>query len=473
MRRPAERLMSSEGAKPLGTSTTPDQLNIAGRLERLPLCFFHVSALAIVGAALFFDGFDLIISGLCLPSLQAAGIVTPATRAWFISLPLLGAAFGSGLSGVLGDRFGRRRVLLGNLVVYGIFSPLCGLAGTFAMLLSLRTIAVFALGSQIPTAYTYLAELLPRAGRSRFQSILALSGNAAFPIGALIAWLLVRHFDPGLAWRLLFLVSGLALPLLVPAISVLRESPRWLAAVGRGSEAARIVASIEADLVKRGHKLPDAAWVPAPVHLAGWEVFSSRTVRHRFFLAILIHVCHLSAIYVLISWLPQVLLLRGIGVDGTFALTAVSYGGAILGPVLAAYLADLWEHKWCVVGAAMLAAAAGLMYAVQKTSLGMMILGLTLNTAIYFISATGTAMYTPEILPTAVRMRGMGMALFAGRIAAGLTPFVASAIISHMNNPLIIVGGIAFVYVFLAAALMAFGPNTSGRTLEGLECDVS
>lgn len=474
MGRTAERPMPSEDANLQGTTTTPGQLNIAGRLERLPLGAFHISALTIVGAALFFDGFDLIISGLSLPSLQAARVITTATRAWFISGPLLGAAFGSGLSGVLGDRFGRRRVLLANLFIYGVFSPLCGLAGTFAILLSLRTIAVFALGSQIPTAYTYLAELLPRAGRSRFQSVLALSGNAAFPVGAFIAWLLVRRFEPALAWRLLFLVSGFALPLIVPAIKVLRESPRWLSAVGRESEAASIVSSIEAAFVNRGHKLAEPEWVPpATVRSAGWSVLGSRRVRNRFLLAVLIHVCHLSAIYVLISWLPQAMLSRGISISETFALTAVSYVGAILGPVLAAYLADRWEHKWCVICAAVIAAATGLFYSIQTASFGLLITGLVLNTAIYFISATGTAIYTPEILPTAVRMRGMGFALFAGRIAAGLTPFIASAVISGAGNALIVVGGVAFLYVILAAALIAFGPNTSGRTLEALECEVS
>ena len=448
-----------------------EQVNIAGRLERLPPSRFQVLACAVIGAAMFFDGYDLALTGLVMPSLVKVGIVSEPARAWLISLSLFAAAFGSALSGVIGDRYGRRRLFIANIAVYGVASPLCGLAPDYATLLGLRMLTMFALGMQIPTGFAYLNELTPRLSRGRFQSAVALLVNGSLPIGALVAWLVVPNLAVDDGWRALFLLSALVLPLAFAPRAVLPESPRWLASVGRLAEADDLVRDIERRLQRRGVVLAPPDVLPPPARDLGWRHLFSAGLRPRFALALLFQACHLSSIFIFSGWLPTIIAARGFDTATTFALSAATFAGGLLGPALAIVLSDRFERRRLLIAAALLGAVTGLLYPLSAAPLWLTATGLVLTTTIYFISATGFAIYLPEILPTGVRLRGMGTAALVGRIASALTPFAVSAALVRLDNPLLVVAGVGLLYGGLAVAFALLGPDTAGRSLEALERD--
>ncbi|MEW6645433.1 MAG: MFS transporter [Pseudomonadota bacterium] len=448
-----------------------ERANIAGRLERLPPSRFHVLACAVIGAAMFFDGYDLALTGLVTPSLVKVGIITEPTRAWLISLSLFAAALGSALSGLIGDRFGRRRLFIADIAIYGIASPLCGLAQDYTVLLALRMLTMFALGMQIPTGFAYLNELTPQASRGRFQSVVALLVNGSLPVGALVAFLVVPNLAVDEGWRVLFLLSALVLPLAFVPRAVLPESPRWLASVGRLAEADQLVAAIERRLARRGVVLAPPAVLPPPARDLGWRDLLGRRLRPRLVLALVFQTCHLSAIFIFSGWLPTILAGRGFDTATTFALSAVTFAGGLLGPLLAVGLSDRFERRRLLIAAALLGALAGFLYPLQAAPLWLMAAGLVLTTTIYFISAIGFAIYLPEILPTGVRLRGMGTAALVGRISSALTPFAVSAALARFGNPLLVVTGVGLLYGLLAAAFALLGPDTAGRSLEALERD--
>ncbi len=446
-----------------------EQANIAGRLERLPLSRFHIWACVVIGAAMFFDGYDLTLTGLVIPPLVKTGLLTEAQRPWFISVPLMAAAAGSALAGVIGDRFGRRKLFVGNIVLYGVASPLCGLVGSYGTLLALRTLTLFALGVQIPTGYSYLSELSPRRSHGRFQSVVALLVNGALPVGAVIAWLIGPHTSADMLWRVLFLISGIALLLALVPASILPESPRFLAATGQFGRANATVDAIERRVIREGHTLAPTEPLPPPARDLGWATLFSTGIRRRFGLAVLFQICHLCAIFVLVSWLPTIMLSRGIGAERASLFAAVSFAGGALGPAFAIVLSDRFERRWLLVAAAAIGACMGLIYPLQTAALPIMAIGLVLTTTMYFISATGYAIYIPEILPTGVRLRGMGMAALVGRVTSALTPFAVSAALAHGGDPFVVVVGVGLLYCILAPAFALLGPSTRGRSLEALE----
>ncbi|OKO89252.1 hypothetical protein AC629_06950 [Bradyrhizobium sp. NAS80.1] len=446
-----------------------DRVNIAGRLERLPPSRFHVLVCAVIGAAMFFDSYDLALTGLVTPLLMKVGIITEPTRAWLISLSLFAAALGSALSGLIGDRYGRRRLFIANIAIYGIASPLCGFAQDYAMLLALRMLTMFALGMQIPTGFAYLNEMTPRLSRGRFQSVVALLVNGSLPVGALVAWLVVPNFAADEGWRVLFLLSVLVLPLAFAPRAVLPESPRWLASVGRLTEADQQVAAIERSLEQHGVALAPPDVLPPPARDLGWRHLFSGGMRPRFVLALLFQTCHLSAVFIFSGWLPTIIAARGFDTATTFALSAVTFAGGLLGPMLAIALSDRFERRYQLVVASLLGAVMGFVYPLQAAPLWLVSIGLALTTTIYFISATGFAIYVPEILPTGVRLRGMGTATLVGRVSSALTPFAVSAALVRLDNPLLVVTGVGLLYGVLAMAFALLGPDTAGRSLEALE----
>ncbi|MDR5780639.1 MFS transporter [Caballeronia sp. LZ065] len=445
-------------------------LNIAGRMERLPLSRFHWTLFAILGVAMFFDGYDLTVTGFVIPALHKHGWLTPATTATFISVPLIAAAFGSIAAGLLGDRIGRRRLFQATVLAYSLSSLGCGFATSYGMLLTFRTINLFAIGTVTVTGYAYLNEFTPRRYRGRFQSAVALLLNGGLPFGALMARLIVPNTDVNVGWRVLFLLSVIPALLVFANKRLLPESPRWLASVGRDEEAARVVDSIEAGIVQReGKTLPDAELAREPARHLGWDALFSPLVRGRFALAVVFNICHLTGLFVLISWLPTLFISRGLTLGSTFTFAAVSFMGGFLGPLLGIVLADRIERRWSLVAAALIAAGAGVAYAGQTSSQGLMITGLILVTAIFFISSVGFATYIPEILPTGVRLRGLGTAALIGRLASAATPFAVAAALLTLKNPFYVVSSVGVAYVVMALLLAMLGPNVRGRTLESLE----
>lgn len=448
--------------------------NIAGRLERLPLSAFHWKLFFILGLAMFFDGYDLTVTGFVVPSLRGVGWLTPATTATFISAPLIAAAFGSLLASLLGDKLGRRRLFQGTVLVYSLASLGCGMANSYVVLLMFRMLNMFALGTLTVTGYAFLNEFTPRIYRGRFQSAVALLLNGGLPVAALMARVFIPNTAPDMGWRILFLLSVIPSALVFVSRKALPESPRWLASAGRSAEASLVLDLIEAEITAGGKQLlPSARSLPEPIRNLGWASLLSPLIRGRFALAIAFNIFHLSGLFVLISWLPTLFVSRGLTLSSTFTFATVSFAGGFLGPLLGMILADRCERRWALVGAALVAAVAGIVYASRTDPAEVMIVGLVLVTAIFFISAVGFATYIPEILPTGVRLRGLGTAALIGRLASAVTPFAVAAAMSSLRNPFYIVSAVGALYVLMAVMLVAIGPNVRGKTLEVLESGAS
>ena len=444
--------------------------NIGGRLERLPISRFHWRFFTLLGIAMFFDGYQLLMAGLVIPSLKGVGWLDANSTVLFVSMPLAAAAIGSFVSGYLGDRFGRRRLTKFNVAVYSLGSMACGLAPDTNFLLIFRVITGFGLGMQIVAGYSYMNEMTSTKLRGRFQSAMALVVNCGLPFGAVFAAIVVPLLAPDFGWRLLFLISVVPLFILFLDQNFLPESPRWLASKGRDAEANAILARIEQSAERElGAPLPPPLDSPPPIRNLGWGALVSDGVRQRLAMAIMISICHLTGLFILVTWLPTILIASGLSFLNSFMFSAVTFSGSIFGPLVGVLIGNRFERRWTLVGAAIIAAVTGLIYATQTTPIGLMVIGFVLSVASNFISAIALATYIPEVFPTGVRLRGVGISFLIGRLASAAGPFAVAAILPLVENPLIIVTTIGALYLAMAAAVALFGPNTSGKSLESLE----
>jgi putative MFS transporter len=325
----------------------------------------------------------------------------------------------------------------------------------------------------VPTGYSYMSEFTPHAVRGRFQSIIALLINGALPIFTVLAWLVLPHLSSDVSWRLLFGISIIALPLALAPQTMLPESPRWLMSVGRSAEADAILTRIEDGYAKRGVVLPPPMILPPPLRDLGWSALIASGVRSRTALAIAFQILQLSSIYVLNNWLPTLFVKRGYDAATTFGFAALTFAGQILGPAVGVLISDRFERRWLLAGAALIGAVMAMIYAHQTTHLAIIATGLTLTTCITFISAVGFGSYLPELWPTGIRLRGMGVAALAGRLASSLTPFAVEAALGVARDPFMIIAGIGVMYGLLALLFALLGPNTRGRSLETIEHQVA
>src|SRR3989440_10671816 len=98
----------------------PTAVNAGARLDRLPISSFHRRIFWLIGAGMFFDGYDLYVGTTVLGSTLQSGFSTFQQNAQFVSLTFLGLTIGSLVAGFLGDHYGRRFTYQFHLIVVGI-----------------------------------------------------------------------------------------------------------------------------------------------------------------------------------------------------------------------------------------------------------------------------------------------------------------------------------------------------------------
>ena len=76
----------------------------------------------LIGAGMFFDGFDIYLAGIVLGATVKSGFSTLGQNAEFVSATFVGMMLGSLVTGFLGDRYGRRFTYQSNLAIFGFAS---------------------------------------------------------------------------------------------------------------------------------------------------------------------------------------------------------------------------------------------------------------------------------------------------------------------------------------------------------------
>src|SRR5712691_10073955 len=230
-------------------------VNAGARLDRLPISSFHKRIFWLVGAGMFFDGYDLYVGTNVLPAALQSGFSTPPLNADFISKTFLGMTIGALVTGFLGDRYGRRFTYQVNLVIFGLASLAAAFAPDMATLNWLRFVMGLGLGAEIVVGYSTLTEFVPPRLRGRMLASMALLVVSGLPATALIGTLVIPEFG----WRPMFVIAGIGALIVWYLRKALPESPRWLETQGRTAEAEALMQSIEREAAAGG-TLP----TPAP-----------------------------------------------------------------------------------------------------------------------------------------------------------------------------------------------------------------
>ncbi|WP_270572581.1 sugar porter family MFS transporter [Bacillus glycinifermentans] len=182
-------------------------------------------------------GYDTgVISGAILFMKEELGL-NAFTEGLVVSSILIGAMFGSGLSGKLTDRFGRRKAIMSAALLFCIGGLGTALAPTMEYMVAFRIVLGLAVGCSTTIVPLYLSELAPKESRGALSSL----NQLMITIGILISYLINYAFSDTGAWRWML---GLGL---VPSIALLigiffmPESPRWLLAKGKEEKARAVL----------------------------------------------------------------------------------------------------------------------------------------------------------------------------------------------------------------------------------------
>ena len=194
----------------------------------LPAARLHLRMGWLCGVVLFLEGYDIASVGYAIPSLADAWKIRPSAFTRVLTAGNGGLMIGSLCAGLLGDRLGRKPVLIGCVTAFGLFSLLSARVHTTSQLEILRFLTALGLGGGLPIALAFASDFAPRMVQKRFVTLMSTAVPIGFTAGGLLASQLVTKFG----WPAIFVAGGLlplaVVPLLILWMSesvALREAP--------------------------------------------------------------------------------------------------------------------------------------------------------------------------------------------------------------------------------------------------------
>ena len=416
-------------------------ISIGARLDRLPVTQLHRKVFNLIAVGMFFEGFDIYIAASVLGATYKSGFSTLVQNGFFISMTFVGMTLGALLTGFLGDRYGRQFTYQLNLIVFGVASLASAVAPNMTTLIALRFLMGLGLGAEVVVGYSMMAEFFPARIRGRWSGMMCTLVTAGLPVSAFLAWLLVPTFG----WRVMFLLGAVGSFVAWFLRRELPESPRWLVVMGRDAEADALVSRFEreAGFTSTSNLLPTHEAIVS--HATG-DLFQSP------FLASLIVGCVSlmvanSVIQGFVVWLPTFFVGQGESIARSTGFAMLMALGGPIGSALGALVADYLGRKLTIVTVSCLAIGLSVAFVFSGTSPVMPIIGFLLTIPIYLLVAVLFAIYIPELFPTALRLRGVGICNAVGRSASIIVPLSIGPLFANL--------GIAGVLAVMSSALIA------------------
>lgn len=451
---------------------------IAARMDRLPVTRYLWKVVLLISLGGFFEIYDLIFTGYIAPGMAKSGLLTATTDtlfgfhgiAGFIAATFAGLFIGTFCFGWLPDRFGRRVVFTYSLLWYSVCSAIMAMSNTPESLVFWRFIAGIGVGVEIVTIDSYVTELMPQHMRGRAMAFNQMVMFAAAPVAALLSYWLVPTTLFGLdGWRWVVLAGSVGAVLVWFVRRAVPESPRWLAMNGKVEKADRVVAAMEAGVMREtGQPLPSPE---TTVHLppqrrATLGELMQPPYRSRLFMLIAFNFCQAIGYYGFANWVPTLLIGQGITVTKSLLYSFIIAFALPMGPALAMLVADRIERKWLIVGSAAAVVVFGLLFARLTAAPWLIACGVMISLFGQVISVCYHA-YQAELFPTAIRCRANGIVYSASRAGAMLSGFAIAALLRDFGVHGVF-GGITVCMVVVMVSIGAFGPKTNGVRLESL-----
>jgi putative MFS transporter len=437
-------------------------VNAGARLDRLPISPFHYRIFGLVGAGMFFDGYDLYVAGSVLASTVQSKFSTVPENLQFISLTFVGMTIGALVTGFVGDKFGRRFTYQINLLIFGLASLAAAFAQDMTQLIACRFVQGLGLGAEIVVGYSTMTEFVPPKTRGRWLSMMAFIVVAGFPATSLLGYLIIPNFG----WRPMFVIAGIGSLIVWYLRKNLPESPRWLESEGRLEEAEALMQAIEQE-ASPGTALPPAA-VPAPVAQVAATDLLKPPLLQRLIVGAWVLISINTLIFGFVIFLPQFFLRQGLTITNSLAYTLVLSAGSLVGCALGAYSSDAFGRRLSIIGASIVTIISGYVYArFDAASDPAIVLGVgfILVVAIYVQTAILYGVYTPELFPTEIRLRANGICNMFGRGATVVSPFIVGSLIASYKLPGVVWLMIALVVVQILV-VWAWGVEPRNRGLE-------
>ena len=439
----------------------------------------RVCLVATLGGLLF--GYDTAVIAGAIGFLQKKFSLSPAMEGWTASCALLGCVIGVAMSGLVSDRFGRKKLLALSGVLFAISAVGTALPPSLAWFVVFRTIGGIGIGAASMASPMYIAEIAPPRVRGKLVSVNQLAIVFGI-VGVYFVNYLIAHgaeeaWNVEYGWRWMF-ASGLV-PALVflGLLTTVPESPRWLTEQGRRREAFQILARVngtakaEAEL----REIEGAAAVESATLSQLLRAGPPLVLIIGVSLAVLQQITGINAF---LYYAPEIFKRLGSGTDAALLQTVTIGAVNLFFTVVAIYTVDRWGRRpLMLVGAAGMAVclfAMGAAAYLGRTDLWLIVTIMGYIACFALSIGPVTWVILSEIFPTKIRGRALSLCTFclwgANFIISQTFPIVSENqwLVKNFHHafPFWFFAILAVVELIFVWKLV---PETKGKSLEEIE----
>jgi AAHS family 4-hydroxybenzoate transporter-like MFS transporter len=408
-------------------------------LENQRLGGLQIRVAVICGLIQMCDGYDVGSIGWSVPSLTHAWQIAPSAFALAFLWSNIGVMAGALLAGPIGDRFGRKPLLLISLALFGVAS----LASAYSPSLGFLAGTRFFTGAGIAGGFAGTVALTGDYTPQRARAMMIMLTFTGAPLGGFLGGQVVALLlGQGFGWPIIYVIGGV-FPLVLMAIAAvwLPESPRLLAA--RANLAPRYHTLLERLGIT--HSPGEAHSIDVaqgnPIKMLFGEGFALQTT-----LLWIIFFCSLLDLFLFIFWLPEVLHLVGMTPAQAVFATSLQALGGIAAVLYLGWAIDRFGTRRSLA----LHYAAGIVFIGLIALFALPYLALL---AVVFLSGvtvigsqTGLNAACGKLYPARMRTSGYGFATGIGRLGGIAAAPLGGYLLSR---------GLPPTYVFLSACVFA------------------
>ncbi|MFS8980822.1 MFS transporter [Cupriavidus necator] len=390
---------------------------------------FHGLVLFWCALIIVFDGYDLAVAGIALPSIMKDMGVDATRAGLMVSSALFGMMIGAIFLGTIADRIGRRKAIAICIALFSVFTAAAGFTSNPELFSVTRFLAGLGIGGVMPNVVAQMTEFSPKRIRTTMVTLM-FSGYA---VGGMLAAVLGKGLIETHGWQSVFIAAGLPVVLIPLIVKSLPESMPFLIKSGRIEELRRTVSKLEPGYqphaddrfeLPAGDKADDA-----PIRHLFQEGRGISTLM--FWIAFFM--C-LFMVYALSSWLAKLMADAGHSLGSALTFVLVLNFGAVIGAVSGGWLADRFHIKYVLI----------FFFALAAVSISMLGHPVPIGVLYFLVGMAGATTIGTQILayayvgqfyPMAVRSTGIGWASGVGRSGAILAPIVIGTLVG-MRLPL-------------------------------------